>query len=74
MMNKITELTIWLHASRGKWPTFANESGVNYWFIQRLGQGRATNPSFKTIDKLYKFMQKKRKIADTLIEENQEDE
>jgi len=57
-MDKIKELTTWLQKNRGQWPTFAEASGVNYWFIQRLGQDKATNPSFNTINKLYEFMQK----------------
>jgi len=55
MQRSQDELVKWLQSKKGKWPAIADASGLNYWWIQRFGQGRIPTPSHQKIKKLSEY-------------------
>lgn len=51
----------WLDGQRGRWPSIAEEAGINYWWILKFMAGGIKNPGHDKITSLSILMQKERR-------------
>lgn len=47
-----------LSLCKGTWPAVAKEAGIDYCTIVRIGNGRAKDPAYRTIEKLATYFQR----------------
>jgi hypothetical protein len=52
------ELQQWLRHRRGTWQAIADQSGLNYWWIQRFAQNRIPKPGYDKIQKLAAYRER----------------
>lgn len=53
-----------LDAAKGQWPQIADDSGVPYRTVQKIGSGKTRSPRIDSVEKLAKyFRETKRKRA-----------
>ena len=41
---------------KGQWPHISRQSGLDYFWIQRLVKGKTKNPGYYTVEKLAEFL------------------
>ena len=55
-MNTVEQLRQDLNRRRGDWIRIAASTGLSYWTILRIANGRATNPKIDTVEALQKAL------------------
>lgn len=51
-MDTVTALRTRLHSRRGEWPAISDATGLSYWWLTKLAQGRIAEPGIRKVERL----------------------
>lgn len=54
-MDTVTEIRAALARRKGEWPTLCQRTGLSYWWLTKLAQGRIAEPGLGKIERLQKY-------------------
>lgn len=56
-MDTVTSLRARLHSLRGEWPAICQATGLSYWWLTKLAQGRIAEPGIGKIERLQRHLE-----------------
>lgn len=61
--NMLDAVKAGLEASRGHWPEIAKETGLGYFTLTNIAQGKVADPRISTVQKLYDYFRSREQVS-----------